>query len=67
MFVPREWRELVQRAEQAGWRLVRGRKHNHLYGPDGRSRIRIPSTPGEGRALRNARSDFRRHGIPIPR
>lgn len=54
--------KIVRIRVRTGWSFRRGKKHGKLVAPDGRFVI-VPSTPSDGRAVRNFLGDLRRrHG-----
>jgi hypothetical protein len=56
----KDWRKLAEAMRDAGWTFDPGRKHVKAFAPDGETYTTLPGTPGDQRAWRNARADFRR-------
>lgn len=60
------FRDLVQRAEAAGWTVtLTRRRHLRFQTPDGQV-VFTGSTSGDYRGVRNAAARLRRAGLPIP-
>jgi hypothetical protein len=63
----KEWRKLAEAMVEAGWTFEQGGSHVKAYGPDGVAFATLSGTPGDQRAWKNARADFRRwcrgHGV----
>lgn len=58
----REIESLIREAEKQGWTDVTGKKHSKLRAPDG-TLVVFPRTASDKRALMNAVSRMRRHGL----
>ena len=56
-----DWARL---AERAGWSIKIKNGHRHWRSPDG-AYVVTATTPGEGRAIQNARAQLRRAGLSI--
>ena len=62
----RDAQELVRDLRDLGVQVeVTGGGHYRVSTPQGP--VYLPATPSCGRATRNARSELRRHGVPVPR
>lgn len=59
-------REIVDRLEAQGWRVVKGKKHLKAYPPDkDKPMVTIPGTPGDQRSLKNLKAQLRRSGADL--
>ncbi len=59
--------QLVELADQAGWRVVQTRRnHFAFYSPDGRTIVTIAGTPSDRRTRRNDKARLRRAGLELP-
>lgn len=63
--LPRDLRDLLQKALDAGWTLVRGRRHIKAFSPDESTIVTISMSASDHRALRNVRADLRRGGLDL--
>lgn len=61
----REWKDLIEAIDAAGWRKRPCKHGTYVYPPHPNSRpITIPGTPSEYRGPRNIRAALRRAGLP---
>lgn len=63
--IPKEYREVVEHLiDTQGWRYDRSGKGHPVMLPADRSKpqLRVPTTPGDSRSLRNWIADVRRRG-----
>lgn len=59
-------KELIRIAEAQGWQVsTTGGGHLRWTGPDDEGPVFTPSTPSDWRALKNATSVLRRHGLRV--
>ena len=71
--VPHELRAAIRTATDRGWLLRRSKKNHLLLTPPshvasaGKAVVVLPSTPSDHRSMRNAISQLRRAGVPVPR
>lgn len=56
--------KLGRKLENNGWKVVRGKRSNHLkiYPPQGGGRVVLSCTPSDGRTIKNTMSQLRRLG-----
>ena len=63
----KEWRELVQRAWDAGWWCERRTNYIRCWPIDPRAEaVSLPSTPSSSRSLLNYTKKMQRSGLPKP-
>ncbi|MDO1481588.1 hypothetical protein [Rhodococcus ruber] len=59
-----EWKPLLDAVTTSGWTYRRCKHGLYIYPADRTKRpITVPGTPGDHRAVRNARADLRRAGL----
>jgi hypothetical protein len=57
--------EMVDLAQQKGWRVKVGDSHKQLFSPDGKKIVTVAGTPSDHRALMNIRAEFKRAGLDM--
>lgn len=62
----KEWKRLIEAAEEQGWRVDRTTDGWQLKAPDGVFIETIHGTPSDWRAIRNSISRMRRSGLVWP-
>lgn len=61
----KDWRQLVERAWEAGWWCEQRTKYIRCWPPDhSREAVSLPSTPRGGRTLMNYTKKMERSGLP---
>lgn len=61
----KELRHIIDQLEEQGWKLsLTGGNHYKCVSPTGKV-VFMPSTPGEGRSLKNMKAQLRRAGAKL--
>jgi hypothetical protein len=57
--------DIIDLAQQKGWRVKTGNGHKQVFSPDGKSIVTVAGTPSDYRALLNIKADFKRAGLDM--
>jgi hypothetical protein len=60
----RQTHDLLEAAQEAGFRVIKGGSHYRVFAPDGQALTATPATPSCKRGVLNFRAWLRRHGLP---